>query len=500
MSPETSSDLPVLPQRMTIPAGPSPLPKEFPGYQSLDQEVSVDRLPITGRIPEWLTGTLIRNGPAKFDLGDYRLTHWFNGLGMLHSYSFGNGQVSYVNRHLRTKAYDLWMDKGEFHGKQYGLELLDPCQKLFGRHMSAYSPNISDNPSVNLMKVAEKFYAINESPMWMEFDPLKLEAHGEHTFKDQFLGEVSTPHPHFDFHKRAVINYTTKMTDGNAYQVFYIPENEAVQKPLAVVGIDDPCYMHSFAVTENYVILVEFPVVLDTEKFRDPGYPFVACMSWQPERPARFLVVDKREGKVTRTFESEAFFAFHHVNAAEIGNDIVVDIAATHTPYESVLGLPPTEGQFDLDAYGYALRRYTLPMAGSGDTVGWEHLSPRGIEMPTINYRGNNGRPYRYAYGISSSPKSLMAMNRLSKIDIVDGSYKTWYERGCFPSEGVFVQRPGATGEDDGVLLSGVLDAKTGKSFMLVLDARSFEELGRAHVPHHIPNDFHGQFHAGLVR
>jgi beta,beta-carotene 9',10'-dioxygenase len=69
-----------------------------------------------------------------------------------------------------------------------------------------------------------------------------------------------------------------------------------------------------------------------------------------------------------------------------------------------------------------------------------------------------------------------------------------WSEDGCFPGEPVFVASPDAREEDDGVLLSVVLDGHTGRSFLLVLDAHSLDELARAEVPHHIPFGFHGQF------
>jgi carotenoid cleavage dioxygenase-like enzyme len=51
---------------------------------------------------------------------------------------------------------------------------------------------------------------------------------------------------------------------------------------------------------------------------------------------------------------------------------------------------------------------------------------------------------------------------------------------------------PGGYAEDDGVLLSVVLDAGQRRSFLLVLDAANLEERARAAVPHHIPFGFHG--------
>ena len=56
------------------------------------------------------------------------------------------------------------------------------------------------------------------------------------------------------------------------------------------------------------------------------------------------------------------------------------------------------------------------------------------------------------------------------------------------------MREPDGADEDAGVLLSVVLDARTGTSFLLVLDARDLSELGRAHVPQHVPFGFHGAY------
>ena len=56
------------------------------------------------------------------------------------------------------------------------------------------------------------------------------------------------------------------------------------------------------------------------------------------------------------------------------------------------------------------------------------------------------------------------------------------------------MREPGTEAEDAGVVLSVVLDVNAGRSFLLVLDAGSFEEIARAEAPHHIPFGFHGQY------
>jgi carotenoid cleavage dioxygenase-like enzyme len=39
-----------------------------------------------------------------------------------------------------------------------------------------------------------------------------------------------------------------------------------------------------------------------------------------------------------------------------------------------------------------------------------------------------------------------------------------------------------------------VLDTRKAASFLLILDASTFRELGRADAPHHIPFGFHGNY------
>ena len=55
------------------------------------------------------------------------------------------------------------------------------------------------------------------------------------------------------------------------------------------------------------------------------------------------------------------------------------------------------------------------------------------------------------------------------------------------------VPRPGGDAEDDGVVLSVVTGAD-GFSFLLVLDANSFEEVARAKLEFGVPYQFHGNW------
>ncbi|MEQ2229503.1 hypothetical protein ILYODFUR_019530 [Ilyodon furcidens] len=115
-----------------------------------------------------------------------------------------------------------------------------------------------------------------------------------------------------------------------------------------------------------------------------------------------------------------------------------------------------------------------------------------GLEFPQINYDKYNGRPYRYFYACGFGH---VFADSLLKMDVHTKELKVWRYPGLYPSEPVFVASPTAAEEDDGVVLSVIITPRKEKStFLLVLDAKTFTELGRAEVPVNIPYGTHGVF------
>mmetsp|Transcript_38344 Transcript_38344/g.100557 ORF Transcript_38344/g.100557 Transcript_38344/m.100557 type:complete len:101 (+) Transcript_38344:732-1034(+) len=69
-----------------------------------------------------------------------------------------------------------------------------------------------------------------------------------------------------------------------------------------------------------------------------------------------------------------------------------------------------------------------------------------------------------------------------------------WSSATAFPSEPVFVARPGGTAEDDGVLLFLGYDLARRESFLGVLAASDMTELARAYCGSRCCVSFHGQW------
>jgi beta,beta-carotene 9',10'-dioxygenase len=57
------------------------------GFRSLTNETPTPvALQVSGALPAWLKGTLLRTGPSKFEVGARSYNHWFDGLAMLHGF------------------------------------------------------------------------------------------------------------------------------------------------------------------------------------------------------------------------------------------------------------------------------------------------------------------------------------------------------------------------------------------------------------------------------
>ena len=51
----------------------------------------------SGKIPEWLKGSLIRVGPGKFEEEDFAFNHWQDGMAVMYKFSIApNGKARHI--------------------------------------------------------------------------------------------------------------------------------------------------------------------------------------------------------------------------------------------------------------------------------------------------------------------------------------------------------------------------------------------------------------------
>lgn len=475
---------------MTRPPATEPSPANAAssalGFRSQERETAAARIPVEGALPPWLSGSLIRTGPAKWEVGSRTMNHWFDGLAMLHGFEIADGAVTYASRFLESRAYRAARDTGEITYSEFAT---DPCRSLFARVAAAFSPKLSDNCNVNLMRLGDRMIAMTETPIPVEFDSETLAAAG---VAYEVPGMLTTAHPHLDRASGGALNYAAKLGPRNSYRFFLMRPEAERPEVVAEAPVRHPAYMHSFGLTERWIVLAEFPYVVNPLSLALSGRPYIENYRWRPELGTRFTLFDRATGEATGPFAAEPFFAFHHVNAYESDGEVIVDLCAFDDA-----GIVEDLYLERLRA-GASIRDPKLlrcRIAPDSGAVAVEPLVEHGLDLPRINYGRCNEREYRYVWGVGVGDSGWL--DRIVKVDVSSRETTTWARPDCFAGEPVFVAEPGAEAEDAGVLLSVVLDGAAEESFLLVLDAATLSEVARARVPRHIPFGFHGQFASG---
>ncbi|KAL2104468.1 hypothetical protein VUR80DRAFT_585 [Thermomyces stellatus] len=227
-----------------------------------------------------------------------------------------------------------------------------------------------------------------------------------------------------------------------------------------------------------------------------------------------WYVVDRRGGKgVVAEFRTPRGFFFHSTNAFEEGGDVVCeavwydDAEILYSLYYEVLkneGGKAAEFWAERE-YGPRLTRFRFPVEKGAPGASKEVRAEGGMVQPELEIRGPHAgelptynprwalRRHRYVYGVASRGLSTL-FDAIVKTDTEARRAVMWRApSGHTPGEAIFVARPGGVEEDDGVLLSVVLDGPAGGSYLLCLDARTMEEVGRAEVGFAVGFGFHGR-------
>ncbi len=455
------------------------------GFTTLKSEEQDLWLAWEGDVPPWLTGHLLRTGPALFEVGDRQYSHWFDGLAMLYRFALTPHGVWYTNRFLRSESFAGAIGNGKIVHNGFATNSDSP---YLVRVVAPLLGRMTDNGNVNVCAYGDnEFVALTEVPRPLRFDPKTLATGSEFAWADRLTSHITTAHPRYDPLRRSVYNCDTVFSVPSMYRLTRMAYGSNTRETVAEIRVEQPAYMHSFGMSRNHLILVECPLVTHPLRVLLSRRPFIDTYRWSPDRGTALTIIHKDTGAIVRTARTDPHFGFHVINAFEQDSAVVVDLVAypdaTVVDRLSFDGLRAGGG----DVAGL-LTRLTIPL-GQG-AVSTQVLSDALLELPHFDWRRHAGSHYRHVWGVGQAGKSFM--NRLQKHDLETGRTVSWQEPGCYPGEPVFIASPDCDGEDDGVILSVALDANRRQSCLLVLDAATMLERARAWMPHVIPFGFHG--------
>ena len=440
---------------------------------------------IEGAIPHDIDGIYLRNTENQVHqpLGRH---HPFDGDGMIHQIDFSGGQASYRNRFVRTRCFEAEQLAGQslWGGLMDGPKV--STRPGFGAH-GRLKDSSSTDVIVHAGKAVSTFYQCGEGYV---LDPATLEQAGvapwvpldgisAHPKVDDRTGELMF----FNYSKHApYMHYGVVDRDGKL--VTYTP-----------VPLPGPRLPHDMCFSENWSILNDLPVFWDEELLKRDIHAVR-----MHDLPSRFALIPRHGSQAdVRWFEAEPTYILHFLNAYEDGDEVVMDGYFQENPMPEPLADMGEHGHLmaylDEQSFRPKLHRWRFNLA-TGETSE-AHLDDRILEFGMFN-QAYAGRPYRYAYSTTTRPGWFL-FNGFVKHDLETGeSWQLTLEEGRYASEAPFAPRVDAKDEDDGYLVSFIIDENRGTSECVLIDCKRFEEgpVCRIALPHKISSGTHAHWAA----
>lgn len=275
-------------------------------------------------------------------------------------------------------------------------------------------------------------------------------------------------------------------------------------------------YIHSFFLTENFVIIPECPLTYGSYgKNLILLGSFMTGMIWDEDTPTYFHVIQRKNPKLVASIPAPSFFEFHTANAFETveGDDVILNLDCCSFENGDILfklhnfGAPHGKGEPTLNTQNVKFNGIQLPQVHQ-QTFGnltrhqlnlTQHklksvqtLCPN-LEFPRFNqeYAFKN---YQYVYGTVLSPFSQEKEESIgiNKLDILHGTSINYFNDGYICSEPIFAPHPNATCEDEGVLLT-IANGPEG-CYLTILDSSNLTELCKTKIGDFNTTTFHGSF------
>ncbi|KAI1694869.1 retinal pigment epithelial membrane protein [Ditylenchus destructor] len=501
----------------------------------------------SGELPAWLSVTLLRNGPGRYKFGETEMRHWFDGMAYMQKYDFKNSKVYFSAKYLESETYKANKAAQRIVVTEFGTRAFpDPCKNMFFRFFTQiFAKNkITDNGVVNFIEYGDSVYAITEMPHMTKIDQNTLDTICREDMSKYVSLHTSSAHHHMD-NQGNVFNFGMRFgketsivfVKTDAPKANILDKTDAFGKNTTILGTipladKDPCYVHSFGMTKNHLIAFESPLKMSIWKLmlhRFNGLSPEETLHWKETDECTLVHVFnyKTREALKTVYKVDPFFTFHHANAYEKDGLIFVDYCAYDKTDLGCLTLEEMRKNNCLpESFECYLKRVVIPVeipksAKNGEDllenrIGYngnckavlttdksnvssvmlrsETLCTIPIEFPRYNYAWN-AQEYKYLYGAMIFKSEEEPLAGIVKVDVANKSRVVWRRDNdtqmC--TEPLFVAKPGAIDEDDGVILSAVITFnEDDMPFILVLDARTFTELARCYIPQRVPFALHG--------
>jgi len=258
--------------------------------------------PLEGALPPGLRGTLLRNGPGRFERGGERVPHWFDGDGGVLRVGFGgDGRASVDYRFVRGRAFIADEAAGRYTHPAFGY--LPEGSPVVRSLLRAKNP-----ANTHILAFGDRLLALYEGARPTALDGKTLDTIGEVDLGALGPSECFTAHPHTDA-DGCTYAFTFQPGPGGGAAVVELGDDGEILRKVALPGLKSP--PHDFVSDGPFLVFIETPTTTNALPALVGLRAIGDEIGWNERGRTRIHIVDKASLDVIVTGNAPPFSSAH---------------------------------------------------------------------------------------------------------------------------------------------------------------------------------------------
>lgn len=248
------------------------------------------------------SGTYLRNGPGLWRIGDYDFRHLFDGYATLVKLHFENGRLIASHRQIESEAYKAAKKNNKLCYREFSeVPKRDNFLAYVGELANLFSgASLTDNANTGVVKLGDgRVVCLTETQKGsIVIDPDTLDTLGRFEYSDTLGGLIHSAHP-IVTEKEFLTLLPDLVIPG--YLVVRMEPGTNERKVIGRVNCRHgpaPGWVHSFPVTEHYVVVPEMPLRYCAQNLLKAEPTPLYKFQWHPDSKAFVHVMCKASGKI----------------------------------------------------------------------------------------------------------------------------------------------------------------------------------------------------------
>lgn len=446
-------------------------------------EFAATSLPVLeGQLPADLRGTLYRNGPALFERGGTRVSHWFDGDGAVLRVQFDGGVASATYRYVRSAGFVE--EEAAAHCLYRGYGTLPPVS-IWQR----WQTQMKNAANTSVLALPDGLLALWEGGLPHRLDLETLETQGLDDLDGLKASDTFTAHPKRHPRTGKIFSFGL-VPGGNAtLKIYRLNAAGAVEKT-GTIPLSGIPLIHDCVLADRYLVFCVSPVRLSPLPALIGLSSFSDALQWQPQQGTQIIVVDADSLEAIALEAVNPWFQWHFGHSyLDFDGSIVFDVvrfqdfASNQYFKEVVSGCISTLA--DAQLWQYRIDPKTAKILDQ------QCLLDRHCELPTVLGQGHDAVTYLNVHATAVTPPGEL-FGAIARFDPKTGLTVADAGPGCYPSEPIPVEN--AANPERPWVLTVVYNGQQRRSEVWVYEGHDLEKgpVCRLELPSVVPPSFHG--------